>query len=334
MTPPDGPEPGSGEGPSRSAGSRQEPPTLAALRAYVLEVARDLDPGSRYVRELLGVLDASADLEDYLARLQDARRTTLFRTDGSLVSGGERGYSWLDDDTWAAMDVFERTLANLVTGETRMLWAGDGARDFARFGDAVAAAGLGPALSVCCVPCSTGKEAYSLVIAGLRAGLDVRALGADRQPAYVARARTGRLVAHRRDWDWPAAADYLERVGEATVVRPHVLARCSFVTGDVLTGRLPPEQFDLVSSRNLLGYFRGASLETAWRSVAARVRGGGLLLLDPFVTDSTQMASVPSGLCAAGFVRLFADTSYYRAPPGARAGQQRATLGGARAPSS
>jgi hypothetical protein len=102
----------------------------------------------------------------------------------------------------------------------------------------------------------------------------------------------------------------------------------------VLTGRLPPEQFDLVSSRNLLGYFRGASLETAWRGVAARVRGGGLLLLDPFVTDSAQMAAVPRGLCAAGFVRVFADASYYQAPPGARAGQQRATLEGARAPSS
>jgi chemotaxis protein methyltransferase CheR len=303
MTPADVPEPGRNEG-----------PTIEILRAYVQEVARDLDPGSRYVRELLAVLDASADLDDYLARLQDARRTGLFRTDGSRVSQGERGYSWLDDDTWGAMDVFERTLANLLTGETRMLWAGDGARDFARFADAVSAAGVGPALSICCIPCSTGKEVYSLVIAGLHAGLNVRAVGADRQPAYVARARTGRLVPHHRDWEWPAAADYLERVGGATVVRPRVLERCSFVTGDVLTGPLPPGRFDLVSSRNLLGYFRGDSLEAAWRAVATRVRGGGLLLLDPFVTDSPQMAAVPRGLEAAGFVRLFPDASYYRAP--------------------
>jgi chemotaxis methyl-accepting protein methylase len=290
----------------------EQPPTLAALRAFVLEVSRDLDPGSRYIRELLSVIDSSADVQDYLVRLQDARRTALFRTDGSRVSQGERGYSWLDDDTWNAMDVFERTLANLVTGETRMLWAGDGVADFARFADAVA--GLGQNLSICCIPCSTGKEVYSLVIAGLRAGLDVRAVGVDRQAAYVARAGTGRLVFHHRDWEWPHAADYLERAGATTVVKPLVLERCKFVQGDVLTGELPAERFDLVSSRNLLGYFRGASLDTAWRNVAARVRGGGLLLLDPFVTNSTEMAEVPRGLREAGFVRLFADASYYRAP--------------------
>jgi len=292
--------------------SREQQPTLAALRAFVLEVSHDLDPGSRYVRELLAVLDVSADVADYLVRLKDAERTARFRTDGSLVSQGERGYSWLDDDTWSTMDVFERTLANLVTGETRMMWAGDGSRDFARFANAVA--GMGPALSLCCIPCSTGKEVYSLVIAGLCAGLDVRAVGVDRQAAYLARARTGRLVAHHRDWDWPNAADYLEQVGGATRVKPQVLERCGFVPGDVLTGQLPQDRFDLVSSRNLLGYFRGDSLNTAWRNVAARVRGSGLLLLDPFVTESAEMAEVPRGLRAAGFVRLFPDASYYRAP--------------------
>jgi chemotaxis methyl-accepting protein methylase len=296
---------------SSESAPRQQP-TLAALRAFVLEVSRDLDPGSRYVRELLAVLDACRDVDGYLARLKDAGRTALFRTDGSRVSQGERGFSWLDDDTWDTMDVFERTLANLVTGETRMMWAGDGAADFARFADAVA--GTGPVLSICCVPCSTGKEVYSLVIAGLRAGLDVRAVGVDRQPAYVARAGGGRLVPHHRDLDWPSAADYLEQTAGATVVRPHVHQRCRFVQGDVLTGELPAEQFDLVSCRNLLGYFRCASLDRAWRNVAARVAPGGLLLLDPFVTTSTEMADVPRGLHQAGFVRLFADASYYRAP--------------------
>jgi chemotaxis methyl-accepting protein methylase len=296
-----------------STGAPQEQkPTLAALRAFVLEVSRDVDHGSRYIRELLAVLDASADLDDYLIRLKDAARVSLFRTDGSRVSQGERGYSWLDDETWDAMDVYERTLANLVTGETRMMWAGDGGRDFARFADAVA--GMGPALSMCCIPCSTGKEVYSLVMAGLRAGLDVRAVGVDRQPAYVVRARTGRLVAHHRDWDWPHAADYLERAGGATVVKRQVLERCRFVPGDVLSGQLPSEQFDLVSSRNLLGYFRGASLDAAWGNVASRVRGGGLLLLDPFVTGSAELAAVPRGLHKAGFVRLFPEESYYRAP--------------------
>src|SRR5262249_17880587 len=103
--------------PTAGASSGQQPP-LAALRAFILDVCRDLDPESRYIRELLAVLDASSDVADYRTRLKDASRTTLFRTDGSRVSRGERGYSWLDDETWDTMDIFECTLANLITGET------------------------------------------------------------------------------------------------------------------------------------------------------------------------------------------------------------------------
>ena len=149
--------------------------------------------------------------------------------------------------------------------------------------------------------------------AALRAGLNVQALGVEPQAAYVARARSRRLVPHHRNWDWPGAADYLEHAGTVTVVKPQVLERRQFVQGDVLTGQLPQQRFDLVSSRNRLGYFRGGSLDTAWRNVAARVRPGGLLLLDPFVTEAPQMAEVPRGLHEAGFVRLFPDASYYRA---------------------
>jgi chemotaxis methyl-accepting protein methylase len=287
-------------------------PTLEDVRAFIRTVAADLDPETRYVRELQAVLDASRDLPDYLARLQNARGTAEFRLDGSRVSAGERGFSWVDEEVWEEMNVFERTLANLVTGETRMMWAGDGAHDFARFAEAVAGT-TGP-LSILSVPCSTGKEVYSLLIAALRAGREAQAVGVDRQLAYVERARTGRFVAHHRDWQLPDAGDFLDRRGDATVIRPEVLTRCRFVQGDVLTGDLPAGPFDLVSCRNLLGYFRGANLDTAWRNVVRRCRAGGLLLLDPFVTDDPPMAEVPRALTSAGFVRLFPDASYYRAP--------------------
>lgn len=291
-------------------------PTLADVRALVAEVARDLDPGSRYVGELRAVLDAADDLGDYLARLADLERVARFQADGSAVSRGERGRSWVDGDVWADMGALERTLANLLTGETRMMWGGEGAADFARFADAL---GAHPepvrALSV---PCSTGKEAYSLAIAGHLCGLDVRVTGVDRQPAYVERARLGRLVPHGRDWEHPRAEEFLARGDDGRArVRPHVLERCAFETGDVLTGELPAGPFDLVSCRNLLGYFRGDALETAWRNVAARVRPAGLLLLDGFATGAPEMARIPELLAAEGFARLFDDARYFRSPPSA-----------------
>lgn len=288
-------------------------PTLESLRAFIHEVARDLDPGSRYVSELLQVLDASRSVEEYLARLQDRERTAAFKQDGSVPSHGERGYSWVDDTTWSRMDAWERTLSNLLTGETRMMWAGEANQELARFAAALDALGptRGP-LRVLSVPCSTGKETFSLAIACLEHGREVQAIGVDRQVAYVERARTGRLVTHHRDHEHPWARRWLRR--EEGLVDPRLLERCRFERGDVLTGELPSGPFDLVSCRNLLGYFRGAPLERAWANVAARVRPGGLLLHDYFVTGGEPMAPVRALLTAEGFERLFPDASFYRAP--------------------
>lgn len=294
---------------------REGAPTLASIRAYVLNVARDLDPGSRYVKELLATIDASRTVEEYAAKLTDPDATEEFKKDGSRVSSGVRGFSWVDDSTWARMDVWERTLSNLLTGETRMMWAGDGARDFARLGEVLA--GLPRPARVLSVPCSTGKEPFSIAIAALRAGRDdVRITGVDRQPAYVARARSGELVAHHRDWDTADAAEWLTKDARGrSRVAPRLLERCAFETGDVLTGALPPARsFDLVSCRNLLGYFRGESLDAAITHVFARVKPGGVLLLDPFVTDAKEMSQAQERIRAARLVRRWPDLSYFTAP--------------------
>ncbi len=295
--------------------SKAGPPTLAAVRAYALEVARDLDPGSRYVTELLAVIDAASDVDDYLRRLSDAERTTEFRQDGSKPSGGERGFSWVDDETWAEMDVWERTLSNLLTGETRMMWAGDGAPDYARLSEVLTALPRGG--RVLSVPCSTGKEPFSIAIAALRAGRgDLSITGVDRQEAYVARARSGSLVPHHRDWSDPEAARFLVRdPAGRTTIAPEVRERCSFEAGDVLTGALPPAgEFDLVSCRNLLGYFRGESLDLAITNVFARARRGGVLLLDPFVADAADMAQAQTRIREAGLVRRWPGLSFFDLP--------------------
>ncbi len=285
--------------------------TLEDVRAFVAQVAQDLDPGSRYVRELQAVLDASADLPDYLRRLADAERVERFRQDGSAASSGERGRSWVDDETWGGMGVLERTLANLLTGETRMMWAGEGAADFARLSEVLReVAEPRRALSI---PCSTGKEPFSLVVAGLRAALPLEVVGVDRQAAYLVRARSGVLVPHWRDLELEGVDAYFTRAAdERTRVVDEVLERCTFVQGDVLTGELPEGPFPLVSCRNLLGYFRGETLATALRNVMARVAPGGHLLVDPFVTGSQEMAPARDILETAGWERRFPEASYYR----------------------
>lgn len=291
---------------------RHGEPTLADIRAYVDEVARDLDPDTRYVRELRAVLDAATDVADYLRRLDDHERVQAFRTDGSQASHGERGRSWVDEETWGRMDPFQRTLANLLTGETRMMWAGEGAADFAAY--ATVLGDRTQPLRLLCVPCSTGKEAFSWAIAGLLAGHTLQVTGVDRQEAYLQRARSGRLVTHHRDWEHPHASEFLVREQGYTRVADEVLARCAFEQGDVLVPSLPAPGFDVVSCRNLLGYFRGETLERAWRHVADRVGPGGYLVHDGFVATGEPMAPARAQLEACGFTPVLPDAHWYQAP--------------------
>ena len=291
---------------------QQEQPTLAALRAFVVEVSPDLDPGSRYVRELLAVIDVSANVDDYLVRLTRTPHTAVFRTDGSRVSHGDRGYSWLDDDTWSTMDVFEQTWPIWSPAKREVIvWAGDGAAisPLRRRRPGHEADGVD-----LCIPCSTGKEVYSLVIAGLRTG--ARRAGGRRGSAGGLHRphRTGRLI--------PIAAigigpmrPIISNVPAERRWSSRTYRACGFARATYFGPTCGRAEFvDLVSSRNLLGYFRGAALKTAWTRAWQRAARRRAAAPDPFVTDSAETANVPRGLrTRPGSVRLFADASYYRA---------------------
>lgn len=292
--------------------SDRGPATLESLRAFVDEVCQDLDPESRYIRELVAVLDSATSVEDYLARLENPERVEEFRKDGSAPSHGERGRSWVDEETWSGMDPYERTLSNLLSGETRMMWAAEGARNFELMGEVLS--GLPEPRRVLSIPCSTGKEPFSIAIAALRAELSVEIVGVDRQSDYLRKAESGTLVRHWRDLELPGSEVYLREEGGKLHVADAVRERCSFQQGDVLTGELPEGPFGLVSCRNLLGYFRGDSLETAWRNVASRVGPGGQLLMDPFVSGGEEMQLVRDLLAQEGWTRTYPDGDFYRAP--------------------
>ena len=289
--------------------------SLDDIRNYVLEVAEGLDPGSRYVKELLAVIDGCKTVAEYDARISDPALCEKYRKDGAQVSEGGRGLSWLDQETWASMDIWERTLSNLITAETRMMFRFDG-RDLELLSSMLTRVARGPRLDVLCVPCSTGKEVFSYAIVALRAGLDARVVGVDRQRAYVERARTGELVYHWRDREFEDAPRWLISEGPKTaLVRPEVLERCSFETGDVIAGVLPRGPFDLVACRNLLGYFRGDALRGALGHLAARVRPGGVLFLDPYVLHDDALAEAPRWLAEHGWRAIDEGASYLTPRP-------------------
>src|SRR6185295_5939049 len=80
------------------------PRTLEDLRAFAAELSRGLDPNSRYLPELLAILDAAKDPADFERRLL----------------AGCRGLRHAGPDVFAAMSLREKVLANLVTPETTL----------------------------------------------------------------------------------------------------------------------------------------------------------------------------------------------------------------------
>ena len=232
--------------------------TLDDVRAFVRAAAAALDPASRYVPELLAIVDRSRDAADLVARLQE----------------DSRGMRHAGAHVFARMTLEQKLRCNLVTNETVLFRFTEGEwlvlqrrllPGFARR--------TGRILSA---PCSHGEEAFSLAAACLHAGVDFRIDGIDIQPECIAEARSGRLT-----MGFPV--EYLD---SPAVVGTRVLEKIAFRAGDLLTepgdAGIPDARWDLVVCRNFLGYFVEDVALACARRLAERVDAGGALFLDSF----------------------------------------------------
>jgi hypothetical protein len=244
---------------------------LAQARAYVAEVADSLDPDSRYVSELLAVVDASRDLGDLLARL----------------AAGSRGARFAGADVFAAMSARDRILCNLITAETSLFRFAEGEIEASRA--VLRQLGDEPA-RVLIVPCSHGEEAFTVAAFLIQEGHDFAIRAFDVQPALIEEARTGRLT-----FGYPVA--YLDSPG---YVSRAVLDRIEFAVGDAFALPLSPaDTFHVVMCRNFLGYFVPERTVALTRALAARVAPGGRLFLDSFCLGKTP--EIGATLRALGF---------------------------------
>lgn len=199
--------------------------SIERARGLVLEKAAVLDPSSRYVRELLEIVDACGDLASLERRLDQGCR-------GRLHAG---------DATWARMTLEEKLLSNLVTNETELLRFDPSEVDYLK-GEVFPWLRATQA-RVASVPCSHGLEPVSLAVEMLESGLSFfHVTGFDVQRACIETAMTGRI---------PIAG--LPRYVVAHV-EPVVMNHLSFHELDVLASPIPGV-YDVVVCRNFLGYF-------------------------------------------------------------------------------
>lgn len=129
----------------------------ADVEALVAEIAKRLDPTSRYIPELRSLIDGAANVAEVEARLEAGCR-------GQLHARAAFDH----------MSLAEKILANLITPETK--WE--------RFEDAEIEALSNVKGRILVIPCSRGEEVYSIA----SYAIDAEVIGVDVQPALVAHA--------------------------------------------------------------------------------------------------------------------------------------------------
>ncbi|PJA45527.1 hypothetical protein CO174_02755 [Candidatus Uhrbacteria bacterium CG_4_9_14_3_um_filter_50_9] len=240
--------------------------TLDDVRAFVQKVGETLDPRSRYISELLSVVNQSEDVADLEARLCE----------------NSRGLRHSGPDVFQAMSLADKLRANLITNET----------DVFRFESADAAAIVkvmqriqrthlvsqdGRPVRVLVAPCSHGAEAFTVSSLALRAGVRVQINAWDVQRACIESARTGMLVTGMP----------FDHLAQPAIVSEEVLAPISFEVVDLFEWIESDDDrlWDIVLCRNFLGYFQREVVIRLLRRLEQVLSGGGLLVLDPFAVD-------------------------------------------------
>jgi chemotaxis methyl-accepting protein methylase len=218
--------------------------SVAEIRAFIDEFAKKLDPESRYVRELLHLIEGTGTAEEVEQRLSSAE-----------CRGARHARA-----AYAKMSLGEKLIANLITAETSPLRFEDA--EIAVIERTVSALEKRP-LEILVLPCSRGDEAYS--VAHFLRGVDHRILAVDAQPALIDSARANDFS------DWPSPLRE-----EAPALR----AKISFEVGDAFSP--PDRRFDLIFCRNFLGHFIEPVALRCARGLRDKLAPGGVLFLDAF----------------------------------------------------
>ena len=140
-------------------------------------------------------------------------------------------------------------------------------------------------LSVLCLPCASGEEPYSIVIAALELGLArerLRVVAVDISERSLRRAAAGVYGSNAfRGMDPALQAKYFAPVWGRHLLKPAVRSLVGFERGNILDDKLLADQppFDVVFCRNLLIYFDDPARVRAFRNLDRLTDVGGLLFL-------------------------------------------------------
>jgi chemotaxis methyl-accepting protein methylase len=246
-------------------------PDLDQVRAFIAELANQLDPQSRYVPELLSYVDAAVDTLDLERRL----------------NAGCRGLYWAGYHAWATMSIWDKLRVYLITNETELMRFDRAEIGFMRHHVLPVLGRCSPA-RLLSLPCSHGEEAVSLAIECEDFGLTrYEVYGLDIQAACIETAKGGRI---------PLSGLPRYVLG---VIDPVIQEHLSFAVANAFTDPLGGP-YQLVVCRNFLGYFRPKQIVALLERLLGVLAKESYLLLDRFILGKHPelFADFPVKQCA------------------------------------
>jgi chemotaxis protein methyltransferase WspC len=188
-------------------------------------------------------------------------------------------------------------------------------------------AAQGKALRILSLPCSSGEEAYTLVMALLDAGVDPErftVLGLDISERLVARAEQGLYGrnAFRGDELGFRTRHFIE-TPQGYSVAPRVRAQVRFQTGNLLDPALalPADAYDFVFCRNLLIYFDNPTQQAAVAVLRRLCRADGVVFVGP--AEASLLTSLGMRQIDAPRAFAFHNTAVAAVEPAAASGRAR-----------
>jgi chemotaxis protein methyltransferase WspC len=202
--------------------------------------------------------------------------------------------------------LFAEIVERFVVPESWFFRAGDQYADLVRY--ARAQRERRP-LRILSLPCASGEEAYSAVIALIESGMppgDIDVLGIDVSQSAIERARSG-FFRNNALRGQPMPAIWIEPRAGGFVLADGIRQCARFRVGNALDPALleASERFDVVFCRNLLIYLHPEARSRLLRTLLGALEPGGLLLAgqaEALNTISNELQPYEGG-CPLSYVR-------------------------------
>ncbi len=255
--------------------------TRSILLNEINSTQKLLDPTSRYITELLDLVNSATSEEELKERLISSFRVN----------------SYVDDEVLKKLSLIQITRLHLVTPET--YWMRFSAEEEISLKKVIKDLPLGS--TILSSPCSTGLEVLSLCQLAIEDQKlkELSVIGVDLNPELSTLIQSGKIPSRIPN---SKNHDTVCNPQDHHLVDPEIMKVISFRFGDLLgTEQIINRLSDLVLCRNFIGFFKPHYQRVILDNLRQISKSGTYLMIDDFALRSPKCAEAVSYLNQLGY---------------------------------